>query len=127
MQTPIFPGYVFCRLEREHKLAAVKTPGVIRVVAFGGRDYPLELADIESLLALAGTEVTAEPREYLPIGQRVRLVDGPLCGLTGVLARTDKANRLIVSIEILKRFIAVDVGDARVQAVVPLGAGAQCR
>lgn len=127
MRTPVFPGYVFCRLELAHRLTAVKTPGVIRLVGFGGRICPLEAAEIESLLALSASEATAQPCDYLPIGQRVRLVDGPLAGLTGVLARADKANRLIVSIDILQRSIAVDVGDARIQGVAPSTAGAQYR
>jgi hypothetical protein len=55
------------------------------------------------------------------------LVDGPLAGLTGVLARSGKASHLIVSIDILQRSIAVDVGDARVQTVAPLAAGARSR
>lgn len=126
VQSPIFPGYVFCRLERGRKLTAMKTPGVIRVVAFGGQDCPLAATEIESLVALAATEVTARPCEYLPIGQRVRLVDGPLAGLTGVLTRADAAKRLIVSVDILQRSIAVDVGDARVQAVAQLKRGAAC-
>lgn len=127
VRSPIFPGYVFCRLEQTCKLAAVKTPGVIRVVAFGGRDYPLADAEIESLQALSRSEVAALRCDYLPIGQRVRLVDGPLAGLAGVLVRSDNAKRLIVSIDILQRSIAVDVGDARIQAVNPLTAGARCR
>lgn len=107
-------------------MIAVRTPGVIRLVGFGGRVCPMEAAEVESLLALSANEATAQPCDYLPVGQRVRLVDGPLAGLTGVLARSDKANRLIVSIEILQRSIAVDVGDARVQSVAPLAAGARC-
>jgi transcription antitermination factor NusG len=127
VQSPIFPGYVFCRLEQIARLAAVKTPGAIRLVSFGGRACPLEAPEIESLLALSATHVMAQPCGYLPVGQRVRLVDGPLAGLTGVLTRSDKANRLIVSIDILQRSIAVDVGDARVQSVAPLAAGARAR
>jgi transcription termination/antitermination protein NusG len=127
VQSPIFPGYVFCRLKPRGRLAAVRTPGVIRLVGFGGQACPLEAAEVESLLALSAKQVTAQPCGYLPIGQRVRLVDGPLTGLTGVLARSDNANRLIVSIDILQRSIAVDVGDARVQTVAPLAAGARGR
>jgi transcription antitermination factor NusG len=127
VQSPIFPGYVFCKLERTARLDAVRTPGVIRLVGFGGRACPLEAVEIESLLALSLNEVTAQPCGYLPVGQRVRLVDGPLAGLTGVLARSGKASHLIVSIDILQRSIAVDVGDARVQAVAPLAGGARSR
>lgn len=127
VRLPLFPGYVFCRLERTARLAAVKTPGVIRLVGFGGRACPLETTEVESLLALSLTQARAQPCSYQPIGQRVRLVDGPLAGLTGVLTRSDKANRLIVSIDILQRSIAVDVGETRVQAVAPLATGVRCR
>lgn len=126
VQAPIFPGYVFCRLEHGDRLAAVQTPGVIRLVGFGGKACALEAMEIESLLAISACEATAQPCDYLPLGQRVRLIDGPLAGLTGVLARSDKAHRLVVSIDILQRSIAVDVGDARVQTVAPLMAGARC-
>ena len=127
VQSPIFPGYVFCRLEQSGRLAAVKTPGVIRLVGFGGWACPLGETEIASLLALSATQATSQRCDYLPIGQRVRLVDGPLAGLTGVLARSDKAKHLIVSIDILQRSVAVDVGEARFLIVAPLATGARAR
>jgi transcription antitermination factor NusG len=127
VEAPMFPGYVFCRFGRAVQSEVVRTPGVIRLVGVGGRACPLEAIEIESLLTLSAAAVTARPHSYLPIGQPVRLVDGPLAGLTGVLAGMGKANRLIVSIHILQRSVAVDVGDARVQTVAPLAAGASRR
>jgi hypothetical protein len=51
----------------------------------------------------------AEPWPFLDIGQRVRLEEGPLAGLEGLLIEVSKKQRLIVSVTLLRRSVAVEV------------------
>jgi hypothetical protein len=43
------------------------------------------------------------------VGQRVRLDEGPLTGIEGILLGTSKKDRLIVSVTLLKRSVAVAI------------------
>src|SRR6266480_4092556 len=73
----LFPGYLFCRLRRDVTSPVVTTPGVIRIVGFGGAPAPIsdaEISNIKSLLDL-GRPPAAHP--YIGVGQKVRIITGP--------------------------------------------------
>jgi transcription antitermination factor NusG len=55
------------------------------------------------------------PYPYLQKGQRVRIIDGPLANVEGILIRTKpNSGRLVLSIDLLKQSVAVDVDCTRV-------------
>jgi hypothetical protein len=65
----------------------------------------------------ASGSVQMEPHPYLQAGRRVRLRRGPMAGLEGILLRRKDGLRLVVSIEILMRSVAVEVDEADVEPV----------
>lgn len=116
-KTPLFSGYVFCCMDRSARAQALRTPGAIRVVGFGGLPLPLEEAEVQNLRALALSPVAVRPSAYLAVGQKVRITDGPFAGLSGFLEEIRGERRLIVSLNLLQRSVAVEVGAASVQPV----------
>lgn len=117
VELPLFTGYVFVRLRSSERLRALEHPSVISFVSFGGRPAPLqdaEIAALQNALAQRG----AEPYPYLAAGKRVRITSGPLMGLEGIVIRkTGKRSRMIVSVEFLRRSIAVDLEPDDLRAV----------
>lgn len=106
---PLFPGYLFCKLNADVKGLVVTTPGVIRIVGYGGIPSAIpdeEISAIKSAVQ-SGRSVSAWP--YLRMGQRVSLIDGPLRGVEGILLRYRNVNRLIVSVSLLQRSAAVEI------------------
>jgi transcription antitermination factor NusG len=108
-EKPLFPGYVFCRFHPELLLPVVTTPGVVQIVGAGKHPHPIadeEIAAIQRMLH-SGSEI--EPWPYLKAGQKVRILDGPLFGTEGILVEMKNRRRLVVSVHLLQRSVAVEV------------------
>jgi transcription antitermination factor NusG len=114
LELALFPGYVFVRVALQDKLEVLRVPGVVRLVTFNGQPSALPEAEIESLRRGLAGRVRMAPHPYLQVGRRVRLRSGPMAGLEGILRRRKERLRLVVSIEMLARAVAVEVDEADV-------------
>ncbi len=114
LELALFPGYVFVRIAPQNRLQVLMLPGVIRLVMFNGQPSALPEEEIESLRrGLAGC-VGMTPHPYLQVGRRVRVRSGPMAGLEGILRRRKEGLRLVISIEMLARAVAVEIDEADV-------------
>ena len=114
VELALFPGYVFVHLALQHRLRVLEIPGVVRFVSFHGKPAPLPEAELESLRRGCAGRVSMAPHPYLQVGRRVRLKSGPMAGLEGILRRRKEGLRLVVSIEMLMRAVAVEVDEVDV-------------
>jgi len=109
IDSPLFPGYLFCRLDPQRRLPLLTIPGVLHFVGVGKIPSPIEDCEIAAIQTAVGSGILTEPWPFLEAGQRVRLEDGPLTGLEGILVETPKRQRVVVSVTLLKRSIAVAI------------------
>jgi transcription antitermination factor NusG len=109
VELPLFPGYVFCRLNSEHRLPILTIPGVLHFVGVGKIPMPIDDSEIGSIQTAVQSGLWAEPWPFLEVGQRVRLDHGPLAGVEGFLVESHKKNRIVVSVTLLKRAVAVEI------------------
>jgi transcription antitermination factor NusG len=117
LQLPLFPGYVFVRLALPDRLRVVQIPSVVRLVGFGGLPTALPDAEMEILQSGFSRSLSAEPHPFLTVGRRVRITGGPFAGLEGVLKRKKSTLlRVVVSLELIQRSVAVDVEAADLRA-----------
>lgn len=119
LDLPLFGGYVFCRFERREKTRVLATPAVISVVGFGHEPASIPESEIESLRTLVTSGLQLGPWPFLRVGQRVRIEAGPLAGVHGVLTQVKDAWRVVVSVELLRRAVAVEVDREVVAAAAP--------
>ena len=112
LQQPLFPGYVFVRVSLRDRLQVLKVPGVAKLVGFDGHPTPVPKEDIEAVRACLIGCHSVQPHYYLQRGQRVRVLSGPLAGLTGIVVREKKATRLVVSLDLLMRSVSVEFDTA---------------
>jgi len=117
LDLPLFPSYVFVRLALCDRFHVLGIPGVVRLVGFNGRPTPLPVAEIEMIRTCLAQRHPMRPHQYLQRGQRVRVLSGPLTGLVGAVVRRANRTRLVISLELLRRSVAVDID---VADVVPL-------
>ncbi len=117
LQRPLFPGYVFVRIALREKLRVQQIPGVAWLVGFDGILAALPDEEIEALRASLGTGMQAEPHPYFTSGRRVRVTNGPMAGLQGVLRRRKNNARLVVSLHLIQRAMAVEIDEADVEPV----------
>jgi transcription antitermination factor NusG len=109
MDLPLFPGYVFCRFDPQMLLPILMTPGVVRVISAGKRPCPVAEEEITAIQRVIYAGNAVEPWPYLRAGQKVRILDGPLFGIEGILLDVKNRRRLVVSVHLLQRSIAVEL------------------
>lgn len=114
---PLFPCYLFLRGGLERRLDVVTAPGVLNWVGVGGRPAAIEHNEIEALRRAVENAVRMEPHEYLRTGDRVRVMSGPLAGVSGILVRKKNQYRLILSVEMLGKSAAVEIDGEAVERV----------
>jgi transcription antitermination factor NusG len=109
VEFPLFPGYVFCRFNPQHRLPLLIIPGVLHLVSIGRIPAPIDDGEIAAIQAATYSGLSTEPWPFLEAGQRVRLEDGPLNGLEGIYVGDAKQHRVVVSITLLRRSLAVTI------------------
>ena len=115
LQRPLFPGYVFVHIALREKLRVQQIPGVAWLVGFDGTPAALPEEEIEALRTGLGTGMQAEPHPYFTVGRRVRVTSGPMAGLQGILRRRKNNARLVVSLHLIQRSMAVEIDEADVE------------
>jgi len=118
MDLPLFPGYLFCRLDLASRLPLVTTPGFLYIVGVGKNPQPVDEAEILAVQSVMRSGVPVTPWPSLVVGQKVRLQHGPLRGLVGVLTKIANQQRMYVSVTLLKRSISVEVAPDWIQPIV---------
>jgi transcription antitermination factor NusG len=110
LKLPLFPGYLFCRFDVSDRLVPIlTTPGVIGIVGAGKTPVRLDDEEIEAVRAILRSELATQPWPFLRVGSKVYIDGGPLAGLEGIVTVTDKVCRLIVSVSLLQRSVAVEI------------------
>lgn len=109
VQLPLFPSYVFVRMELRNKLRVLQVPGLVQLVTFQGAPAALPDSEIETLRTALASGVLAQPYRYLSVGSRVEIRRGPLQGLRGILLRHQGQFRVVLSVEMIMRSIVVEV------------------
>src|SRR5437879_7368863 len=119
LESPLFPGYVFVRLALRERLRVLQIPSVVRLVGFNGQPAALPDTEMEIMRSGLSQSSGAEPHPFLTVGRHVRITGGPFAGLEGVLRRKKSGMRVVVSLGLIQRSVAVDVdvADLRPAAV----------
>jgi len=111
----LFPGYVFCKFDPLNRLPILSIPGVVYIVSVGGAPLPVKEAEIAAIQTAVKSGLPKEPWPFLRIGHRVRIDNGPLCGIEGILLSFRGQRRLVLSVTLLQRSVAVQVDESWVQ------------
>jgi len=114
---PLFPSYVFCYLNPLFLGKVVATQGVTRIVGFGGKPAEIAVEEIEALRLLNSSNFLREPWRYLPDGTPIIVETGPLAGVQGILCPGRDGKRLIISVTLLQRSVAIQLDEDTVISV----------
>jgi transcription termination/antitermination protein NusG len=109
----MFPSYLFVQhpIEKRSYVEIMKTKGLVRIL--GDRWDRLETipgAEVDAIRQVVNSPLHVMPHPYLQQGQRVRIVDGPLTGIEGILVRSrPERGLLVLTVDLLRRSVAVEV------------------
>lgn len=110
IERPLFPGYVFCRLNLgERLLPILTTPGVVSLIGFGSEPAAIPDTEIEAVKRMQQSACGAEPYPFVTEGERIRITGGSLKGLEGIVLKKRNVWRMIVSVMLLQRSISIEI------------------
>jgi transcription antitermination factor NusG len=118
LREPVFPGYLFCRLDVTARLLPLyTTPGFRRILGVGRWPCAVPEQEIEGIRRIVESGMEAETVPMPKAGERVRLETGPLAGLEGTLVRVQKRHTFVVSVALLQRAVSVEVPQSCVRRI----------
>jgi len=110
VESPLFPGYVFCRFDLSKRLPILTIPGVMSVVGLGRQPAAIPDEEISAIETVLRSGLNAEPWPYLREGQRIRIDQGSLAGIEGIVVTSKQgALRIVVSVTLLQRSVSVEI------------------
>jgi len=114
---PLFPGYIFCDIERSEIGRIRCTHGVVDVIRAGSAPLPANRSEIEGLRKATEAEIQLESWPYIDPSTtgRLRIVSGPLSGLEGMLVQVRGKERLVLSVDLLCRSVLVELPPSSVE------------
>jgi transcription antitermination factor NusG len=108
-ELPLFPGYLFCRLDPFDRLPILTTPGVLRLIGAGRAPVAVEDDEILSLQKAVDAGVSMMPYPYWQTGQKGRVSFGPLAGIEGIVMNARHPVRLVLSVGLLQRSVLLEI------------------
>jgi transcription antitermination factor NusG len=106
---PLFGGYVFSRFDVRHRLPVLVTPNVLAVVGNGKIPAAIPERDLDAIRIALQNGLTVEPHDCLQEGDTVRVTKGPLTGIEGSFIQYRGSCRLILSVPLIQRSVAVEI------------------
>jgi transcription antitermination factor NusG len=115
-ERPLFPGYLFVKVEKADRVRVLELPGVHSLIGRGREPVALPSADIEALRR-GLDELNAEPAPFLQVGQKAKVTRGPLEGLIGFVIRKKGQLRLVLSVDLIMKSVSLEVDALDLEAV----------
>ncbi len=116
VELPLFPCYLFVHVPLCERLRLLQLPGVIGFAVNSARPTALAQQDIDAVRMLS-TACGVKPHPFLKLGDRVRIIAGPLTGMEGILLRRKNELRVVLSLDFILRSIAVEVSEFDIEPV----------
>jgi transcription antitermination factor NusG len=117
LEQPLFPGYLFSCFELQNRRPLLMTPGVQQIVGTGRTPIPVEESELEAIRLALSSGLPNQPWPYLQLGQRVRVTYGSLNNLEGILINFKGSHRIVLSVTLLQRSVAMEIDLAWVTSV----------
>lgn len=114
VEFPVFPNYVFVHTERQRSSGVLQVPGVVAFAGSGKSPAAIDDAEIDWLRNELPLR-KFEPHPYLVLGSKVRIKCGPLAGMGGILVRRKNSIRVVLSVELIRQSVAVEVGMTEIE------------
>ncbi len=112
---PLFPSYLFLNSELQNKSEILATPGVFSLVESAGRACPIPDLEIEAIRRLMHCQTPVEPHPFLQHGDTVLVKSGPLAGIRGILVQFRNRYRIVLSVNLLQRSLAIEIDVSSVE------------
>lgn len=112
---PLFGGYLFFCGDDNQRTELMKTDRVANLIEVKDQEKLIEeLVQIERVLQ---TGVPMVPHRYIKVGQKCRVLAGPLMGLQGIVVTTKGSARLVLQVDMLGQAASVEIDIDMIESV----------
>ena len=118
LQLPLFSSYLFVRINRSGRVPVLQVPGVRSIVGFGSQPSPIPDSYIDWLRDSL-RQMKIEPHPLLAAGTKVRIRSGAMAGTEGILLRMKNDFRVVLTMGMINRSVAVEVTLKDIEPVSP--------
>lgn len=105
---PLFPGYLFVNVDPQERRKVLELPSVLKIIGNRAGASVVSQTEIDQLRQTVETGL-AQPHPYLTIGNKVRVIQGPLAGTEGILVRKRGHMKIVISVTLIMQSVAVEV------------------
>jgi transcriptional antiterminator RfaH len=118
VEEPIIRSYVFVNICPGQYHEVLNTPGAVRYIYFSGKPATIPERQIEALkiITCKNMDVQSIPDTFPP-GTAVKIVAGPLFGLTGELIQNTGKKNVVVRIDHLKQALLFTISPLLLEPV----------
>ena len=109
VEFPLFRSYVFAKIELKNSLYILETMGVHHIIKFQGNISIIPDEIIQNIKSMIDGNFTVEQVEYFVKGDEVKVVDGPLKGMEGIVVKIKNENKLVLKVAAIHQAIAVQI------------------
>jgi len=116
---PLFSCYTFVNIvpSPETRVSVLRTNGVVSFVGSHNQGAPIPESQIQDVRSLLASKIPFTSYPFLRVGQRVRIRGGCLDGVEGILVRQNGDQRLVVSVDMIQRSLAISIEGYDVESV----------
>jgi len=118
VQFPLFPGYLFVNADiYKKRLDIIKVPAVVRIIGFNDEPKPIPAEQIQAVKTLVFSELPYDPFPEIVVGDRVRIIRGPLRGLEGTLVQKKNRYRFVLSVDLIRQAVCCEIDASDVERI----------
>jgi transcription antitermination factor NusG len=114
---PLFPTYLFVHINFMDRVRVLQSPGVVHIVGTSRGGVPLSDSEVEFLRFGVYGKLIEPYREPL-IGERVRITNGVMQGLQGMLVRKRSSTRFVLTLELINQYASIQVNAEDLESIV---------
>ena len=109
VEFPLFKSYLFVYANPKLFYDILKTPGLVRIIKFGGEIAEVSEKTIKTIKLMLEGDHKPIATDYFIKGDYVTVKEGPLKGMNGEITKIDNQDHLIFRIESIQHSISVKI------------------
>ena len=109
VEIPIFKSYIFVHIDIKNYIDVLQTRGVHHIIKFQNKIAIIPDFQIDNLKRMIEGGFDPLPSDYFIVGDTVEVIGGPLKGLSGIVARSDTEDKLVIKIDAIQHAVAVKI------------------
>lgn len=117
VEMALFPGYTFVRVDyfSGDRVRVLRTTGVVDFVGQKAEGSSIPDEQIESIRTILIRNVPVKDHPFLNVGQRIRVRNGALSGVEGILVAVKGTRQLVISVEPIHRSLCISLDDYQIE------------